>query len=65
MKWGFAEMVDIPEAEQENYPIESGDGYYTQRYDTENTKIYDVFLDAMAEMNERAKSDGPSKIQPQ
>ncbi len=65
MKWGFAEMVDIPEEEQENYPIETGDGYYTQRYDTENAKIYDVFLDAMVEMNKRAKADGPSKIQPQ
>ena len=65
MKWGFAEMVSIPEEEQENYPIESGDGYYTQRYDTDNQKIYDVFLDAMAEMNEKAKADGPSEIQSQ
>jgi len=58
MKWGFAEMVDIPEEEQENYPIEgSEEGYYTQRYDTENAKIYDIFLDAMVEMNETAKAD--------
>ena len=66
MKWGYAEMVNIPEEEQENYPIESGEGYYTQRYDTENAKIYDVFLDAMVEMNERAKQDaGPeSKSKP-
>ena len=34
-------------------------------YDTENAKIYDVFLDAMVEMNKRAKADGPSEIQPQ
>ena len=26
-------------------------------YDTENAKIYDVFLDAMVEMNETAKAD--------
>ena len=66
MKWGFAEMVSIPEEEQENYPIEgSEEGYYTQRYDTENATIYDVFLDAMVKMNERAKADGPSEIQPQ
>ena len=65
MKWGFAEMVDIPEEEQKNYPVEGdGEGYYTQMYDTENAKIYDVFLDAMVEMNERAKADGPSEIQP-
>ena len=54
MKWGFAEMVDIPEEEQKNYPDETG-GFYKQMYDTENAKIYDVFLDAMIEMNTRAK----------
>ena len=64
MKWGFAEMVDIPEEEQENYPDENG-GYFKQRYDTDNQKVYDIFLDAMVEMNERAKADGPSEIQPQ
>ena len=30
MKWGFAEMVNIPEEEQKNYPDESG-GYYKKR----------------------------------
>jgi Zn ribbon nucleic-acid-binding protein len=64
MKWGFAEMVDIPEEEQENYPDEKG-GHFKQRYDTDNQKIYDIFLDAMVEMNKKAKADGPSKIQPQ
>ena len=64
MKWGFAEMVDIPEEEQKNYPDERG-GFYKQKYDTDNAKIYDVFLDAMVEMNKRAKADGPSEIQPQ
>ena len=56
MKWGYAEMVDIPEEEQKNYPDGNG-GYYKQKYDTDNQKIYDVFLDAMAEMNERARQD--------
>ena len=65
MKWGFAEMVTIPEEEQKNYPIENGEGYYKQMYDTDNAKIYDVFLDAMVEMNKRAKANGPSEIQPQ
>ena len=64
MKWGFAEMVDIPKEEQKNYPDEKG-GYYKQRYDTENAKIYDIFLVAMAEMNAKAKADGPSKISTQ
>ena len=61
MKWAFAEMVDIPEEEQENYPDGNGD-YYKQRYDTDNSKIYDIFLDAMVEMNAKAKANGPSKI---
>ena len=56
MKWGFAEMVDISEEEQENYPDEKG-GFYKQKYDTDNAKIYDIFLDAMVEMNETAKAD--------
>jgi len=56
MKWGFAEMVDISEEEQKNYPDERG-GFYKQKYDTDNAKIYDVFLDGMVEMNETAKAD--------
>ena len=56
MKWGYAEMVDIPEEEQENYPDGNG-GYFKQRYDTDNQKIFDEFLYAMAEMNERAKQN--------
>ena len=57
MKWAFAEMVDIPEEEQKNYPVESGEGFYKQRYDTDNQIVYDEFLIAMAEMNERAKKN--------
>jgi len=64
MKWAFAEMTEIPEEEQENYPDENG-GYYKQMYDTINQKVYDVFIEAMTEMNERAKADGPSKISTQ
>ena len=65
MRWAYAEMIDIPEEEQKNYPREDGVGFHTKKYDTDNQKIYDEFLVAMAEMNERAKSDGPSEIQPQ
>ena len=64
MKWGYAEMIDIPEPDQENYPDSNG-GYYKQRYDMENQKIYDEFLVAMAEMNAKAKADGPSEISTQ
>jgi len=56
MKWGYAEMVSIPEEEQKNYPDENG-GYYTQRYAMENQKIYDIFLEAMGEMNKKARQD--------
>tara|TARA_R100000008_G_C3555799_1_gene153106 strand:+ start:82 stop:549 length:468 start_codon:yes stop_codon:yes gene_type:complete len=63
MKWAFAEMVDIPEKEQEKYPKEDGTGNHTKRYDTDNAIIYDVFLEAITEMNKRAKKDGPSEIQ--
>ena len=56
MKWAFAEMVDIPEEEQSNYPIEGGQGFHTKKYDTDNAKIYDIFLDAMVEMNQKAKN---------
>ena len=64
MKWACAEMIDIPEEEQENYPREDGNGFHTKKYDTDNQKIYDLFLEAMAEMNAKAKADGPSEIQP-
>ena len=60
MKWAFAEMVDIPEEEQKNYPDGKG-GYFKQRYDTDNQKIFDIFLEAMAEMNERAKQNSVPK----
>ena len=56
MKWGYAEMIEIPEEEQKNYPDENG-GYYKQRYDTDNQKIFDEFLYAMAEMNEKARQN--------
>ena len=55
MKWALAEMVDIPEEEQKNYPIENGEGFYTKRFDTDNAEIYDEFIFAMAELNKRAK----------
>ena len=55
MKWGYAEMVDIPEEEQKNYPREDNMGFYDKRYDTDNAKIYDEFILAMSEMNQKAK----------
>ena len=57
MKWGYAEMVDIPEEEQKNYPREDGNGFHTKKYDTDNHKIFDKFLYAITEMNEKAKQN--------
>jgi len=57
MKWGCAEMVDIPENEQKNFPREDGNGFHTMRYDTDNQKVFDKFIDAMAAMNEKAKEN--------
>ena len=57
MKWACAEMVDISEEEQKKYPKEDGDGFHTKKYDTDNQKIFDVFLEAMADMNEKAKQN--------
>jgi len=56
MKWGFAEMVDIPEEEQKNYP-DGKNGYYKKRYDTDNKQVFNTFLEAMVRLNEKAKED--------
>jgi hypothetical protein len=55
MKWAFAPMVEIPEEEQEKYPNENG-GYYEKRIDTDNTNIYDIFVDGLAFVNELMKN---------
>ena len=56
MKWAFAPMIDIPEKEQEKYPREDGNGFYNRRYDTDNPKVYDEFVYAMAELNDKIKN---------
>ena len=56
MKWGFAPMIEIPENEQSNFPIEGKDGeFHTQKYDTDNSEIFDEFILALSKMNELAK----------
>ena len=56
MKWGFAPMIEIPEDEQSNFPIEGKDGeFHTQKYDTDNSEIFDEFISALSKMNELAK----------
>jgi len=56
MKWAVADMTDIPEEEQKNYPIPDQEGkFYTQKYDTDKALVFDKFVLAMYEINERAK----------
>ena len=58
MQWAVALMVDIPKDEQKNYPVEGQEGkFHTQKYDTDNQQVYDLFLNAMAEMNQKAKEN--------
>ncbi len=54
MKWAFAPMVEIPEEEKENFPNEQG-GFYDKKVDTDNSVIYDIFIDGMAQINELLK----------
>ena len=56
MKWGLADMVDIPKEEQKNYPVE-GDlsKFYERKYDTDKAEIYENFYEALNFINKKAK----------
>ena len=56
MKWGLSLMVDIPKKEQKDYPIPGDSGkFYERKYDTDNAKTFDEFVNALAELNKRVK----------
>ena len=58
MKWVFAEMIEIPEEEQKNYPIPNQEGkFYTQKYETENPKMYDKYAFALQAVQEKLQSE--------
>ena len=58
MKWVFAEMIEIPEEEQKNYPIPDQEGkFYTQKYETENPTFYDKFSLALDEVQKKIQSE--------
>ena len=61
MKWAFAPMVEISEDERKNYPNEKG-GFYEKRIDTDNAKIYDEFVLALSEVNNRMKEIETPKV---
>ena len=53
-------MVEIPEDERKNFPNTTG-GFYDKKVDTENSTLYDLFLEGMTKVNELLKektSDG-------
>tara|TARA_B100000287_G_C20575442_1_gene758259 strand:- start:470 stop:1009 length:540 start_codon:yes stop_codon:yes gene_type:complete len=57
MKWSFAKMVEIPEEERKNFPIEGQkDEYHNKKYDTDNAEIYEEFVFAMKRTNDIAKA---------
>jgi Zn ribbon nucleic-acid-binding protein len=64
MKWSFAEMVDIPEEKQSEYPIQDQPGTnYKRMYDTKNSSVYDTFLEGLEDMNKKAKDAKPTETE--
>ena len=56
MKWAFAPMIEIPEEERKKYPNPSTPGkFYDKKVDTENSIIYELFLEGMTYVNELLK----------
>ena len=65
MKWKLADLVEILEKDQKNYPMEGeSDKFYDKRYATEKPKIYDHFYEVMSVVNERAKEKAKEKNKP-
>ena len=57
LKWALAELVDIPKEEQKNYPVEGQEGkFYERKFNTEEPKIFDIFVEGLSILNERAKA---------
>jgi len=56
LKWAFAPMVEIPEEDRKKYPNPSVPGkFYDKKIDTDNSIIYDLFLEGMSYVNELLK----------
>jgi len=56
LKWAFAPMVEIPEDDRKDFPNEQG-GFYEKKVDTDNSKIYNLFLEGMSYVNELLKQE--------
>jgi hypothetical protein len=59
MKWAFAPMVEISEDERENYPNGNG-GFYDKKIDTDNSILYDLFIEGMTYINDLLKQKASS-----
>ena len=56
LKWSFAPMVEISEDERKKYPNPSVPGkFYDKKIDTDNSVIYDLFLEGITKVNEILK----------
>ena len=64
MKWAFSPMVEIQEDEQKNFPKEDGKGFHTQKIDTDNPKVYDLFITCLSDLNTKMKSASSKKEEP-
>ena len=65
MKWRLAELIEIPEEEQKNYPVEGQtDKFYDKRFQTEKPKKYDNFYEVMEVVNQKAKNKVKMEEQP-
>ena len=56
MKWAFAPMVEIPEEDRKKYPNPNVPGkFYDKKVDTDNSTIYNTFLEGMSHVNDTLK----------
>ena len=61
MKWAFAPMVEIPEEDRKKYPNPSVPGkFYDKKIDTDNSVIYNLFIEGMTKINELLKQKDSS-----
>ena len=49
-------MVEIPEDKRKDFPNEQG-GFYDKKIDTDNSVIYDLFIEGMTKINELLKQN--------
>ena len=54
MKWAFASMVEIPEDKRKDFPNPQG-GFYDKKIDTDNSVVYNLFIEGMTQINELLK----------